>query len=125
MTKKQPKERDYSALKYKPIEITLGLPYKDDTPDYHFICDIDTPKAERTKNSTGDIYVNACKCLICGETVRSKNRHDYRSCTCSNVTCDGGSWYCKRLVREPSKAEEAITMFKDVPKDDQEADRVT
>ena len=66
------------------------------TPDYHFSCTIDTPEAERRKMNMGDIYSNQAKCLSCNEVIRSKNRHDYVTCSCGKLSVDGGSWYLKR-----------------------------
>ena len=53
-------------------------------------------KKERSKLGIGDIYSNAATCLICNDKIRSKNRHDFRRCSCGNLTVDGGSWYAKR-----------------------------
>lgn len=68
--------------------------------DYHNFCNKDTPIDIRRKLSIGDIWINAAKCLICGETIRSKNRHDFVTCSCGNLSVDGGSWYIRRYVKE-------------------------
>lgn len=34
--------------------------------------------------------VTAIKCPKCKDTVYSRARHDYRSCTCGSVSIDGG-----------------------------------
>lgn len=67
-----------------------------DTFDYHTIVDIDTPKEERYKLRVGDIYSNEAECKLCGDRIRSKNRHDFRRCTCGALAVDGGSHYLKR-----------------------------
>ena len=36
------------------------------------------------------LVVNRTKCLLCGDMIVSKHRHDYVSCSCSNLTLDGG-----------------------------------
>lgn len=41
------------------------------------------------------IEVNAIKCGRCGDTVYSRARHDFRSCTCGAVAADGGRDYFK------------------------------
>lgn len=64
--------------------------------DYHNFVDKFTPKKERRRLNTGDIYINAATCKLCGDRIRSKNRHDYVTCKCGNVSVDGGSWYAKR-----------------------------
>lgn len=66
--------------------------------DYHDFTTIDTPKEERRRLNVGDIWINAATCGRCGETVRSKNRHDFASCSCRGIAVDGGSWYCKRSL---------------------------
>ena len=66
--------------------------------DYHDFTTRDTPKEERDKLGVGGVWINAAKCLKCKDTIRSKNRHDFVTCTCGNISVDGGSWYCKRSV---------------------------
>lgn len=95
-----------------PVEFTFGLPYTDDVPDYHFIVNSQAPKELRDKYHVGDIYINAAWCLVCGNFVRSKNRHDYRSCSCGNTIVDGGSEYCRRGGLGPYV--DVILPFKDV-----------
>lgn len=38
---------------------------------------------------------NRVQCLLCGEVIESKFRHDYVTCKCGNVSVDGGKDYCK------------------------------
>lgn len=64
--------------------------YRDDYP-------IDTSKGSRRLNNIGDVFYNKAKCLICGEVIESKHVHDYVTCSCGNLSVDGGSWYCKRI----------------------------
>ena len=66
------------------------------TSDYHDFVDKFTPKTERRRLNTGDIFINAATCKLCGKKIRSKNRHDYVVCKCRNLAVDGGSWYAKR-----------------------------
>lgn len=67
------------------------------TTDYHDFTDITTPEAERRKLDVGDIWINAAECKKCGDIVRSRNRHDFRSCKCGSIIVDGGSWYARRV----------------------------
>ncbi len=67
------------------------------TIDYHTFTTKDTPKSQRTQLRVGDIYINAVRCKLCGEYIRSKNRHDFVTCKCKSISVDGGSWYCKRV----------------------------
>jgi len=66
------------------------------TTDYHEFCFRGTPKEKRTRLNIGDIYVNGATCHMCDWFIRSRNKHDYVSCRCGNVSVDGGSWYAKR-----------------------------
>lgn len=43
------------------------------------------------------ILVNSATCHQCGETIESKYRHDYRTCSCGSLSVDGGKDYCKRV----------------------------
>lgn len=36
---------------------------------------------------------NAARCNICGDTIESRHRHDFRRCSCGNVFVDGGLDY--------------------------------
>jgi hypothetical protein len=38
---------------------------------------------------------NRIQCLLCNEIIESKHRHDYVTCSCGNVSVDGGQDYCK------------------------------
>lgn len=39
--------------------------------------------------------INAIQCLNCKDTIFSRARHDYRSCSCGNCSIDGGFDYIK------------------------------
>ncbi len=64
--------------------------------DYHDFTTQEMPLQERRALDVGDIWINAVRCLLCKETIRSCNRHDYVHCRCGNIAVDGGSWYMKR-----------------------------
>ena len=64
--------------------------------DYHDFVKKSTPLKDRRIINIGDIYINAVRCLKCNETIRSKNQHDFVTCSCGNISVDGGSWYLKR-----------------------------
>ncbi|WP_444939734.1 DUF7695 domain-containing protein [Paenibacillus harenae] len=36
------------------------------------------------------------RCLSCNDTLESRHRYDFRSCTCRLVSVDGGLVYLKR-----------------------------
>lgn len=46
------------------------------------------------------IIENSAKCLKCGDKIVSKHRHDYITCSCGNVSVDGGLDYCRRSFKE-------------------------
>jgi hypothetical protein len=37
------------------------------------------------------------RCKKCGDTIESKHRHDFRSCSCGSVSIDGGRDYTRIL----------------------------
>ena len=39
--------------------------------------------------------VKAIRCGNCGDTIFCRTRHDFRSCTCKNISIDGGFQYKK------------------------------
>jgi len=41
------------------------------------------------------IKVNAITCPKCKDTIYSRTRHDFRSCSCGEVNIDGGFDYTK------------------------------
>jgi hypothetical protein len=41
------------------------------------------------------VIVSAIKCNKCKDTIYSRARHDFRSCTCGAVAIDGGRDYTK------------------------------
>jgi hypothetical protein len=78
------------------------------TIDYHDFTDINTPKEKRDELYVGDIYINAVVCLICDDEVRSRNKHDFRTCRCGNVSVDGGSFHARRHYKTGAYAERTI-----------------
>ena len=43
------------------------------------------------------IVQNAVICLSCGDTIISKHRHDFVTCTCGAISVDGGQEYLRRV----------------------------
>lgn len=89
--------------------------------DVHNMTHRGTPKERRKELNVGDIYTNAAICHVCGWFIRSKNRHDYVTCGCGNVSVDGGSWYCRRSFKDNTKITEVIELYDDAKeaKDDE------
>ena len=86
------------------------------TVDYQTFTTKDMPKAERRALDVGHLWSNSVRCLACGETIRSRNRHDFVWCSCENVAVDGGSWYLKR-VGGTKGYEELSEVYNDILED--------
>ena len=85
--------------------------------DYHFFTTINTPTQERRRLGVGDVWINAAECVKCGDVVRSKNRHDFKSCSCGAVAVGGGSWYCRRSGELSNMIDRSVS-FNQVVADD-------
>jgi len=59
---------------------------------------------------------NKAKCLICGEVIESKHRHDFQCCSCGNLCVDGGQDYFKRTLQEPGTYQELSDGYKNETK---------
>jgi hypothetical protein len=88
-----------------------------ETVDYIDFAPYDMKTSDRRKLDVGDIYINQVKHNVpeCGWFIRSKNRHDYRTCKCGGLSIDGGSWY-QRLVGDVEHAEQHIVAYKYHPR---------
>jgi hypothetical protein len=94
-------------------------PYDDRVVDYHDFLSKDSPPSERRRLNTGDVWANQARCLECGDLIRSRNRHDYVTCSCGSLSVDGGSWYCKRSYKEGAAWEDLSESF-DIASDEEE-----
>lgn len=65
--------------------------------DYHEFSWPDMPIQLRKRFGIGPLYINAIRCKECGWYVRSRNRHDFRTCKCGKSGVDGGSFYGRRI----------------------------
>lgn len=45
------------------------------------------------------IAQNSARCLDCGDEIVSGHRHDFVTCSCGNLSVDGGKSYTRRLFR--------------------------
>ena len=59
------------------------------------------------------ILRNRVKCLMCGDTIESRHRHDFVPCSCGNVAVDGGLDYIKRSFKTGQFTE--LSEFKETP----------
>lgn len=78
---------------------------------YQSLCPQGTPEAIRRKHNIGNIFLNQAKCLVCGDVITSNHRHDFVTCSCGEVSVDGGSWYAKRLFRASEGWEEMTVPY--------------
>jgi len=81
--------------------------------DYQKFTTKDTPKEKRRKLDVGDIWENKARCLKCKDVIRSKNRHDFVTCSCEAISVDGGSWYARRLG-DPKDCEDLTEYYNDI-----------
>ena len=42
------------------------------------------------------IIRNQARCLLCGDMIESKGRHDFVTCSCGSLSVDGGKLYLIR-----------------------------
>ena len=45
------------------------------------------------------IVKNCIRCNHCGDTIVSKNRHDFIKCSCGTVAVDGETDYLRRIFK--------------------------
>lgn len=67
------------------------------------------------------IIKNALKCLKCGDIIESKNRHDYVTCSCGNVSVDGGLDYLRRSFIEADSWED-LSEYEDIEEDKEDGE---
>jgi len=56
------------------------------------------------------IKVNKAQCLICGDILESKHRHDFKTCKCGNLSVDGGKDYLRRAAKDPFQVKDLSEM---------------
>jgi len=54
--------------------------------------------------------VKATKCPDCGDTIFSRARHDFRSCSCEKVAIDGGFDYVRLVFPTDMKPPEIFDL---------------
>ena len=47
--------------------------------------------------------------MLCGDVLTSEYRHDYRECSCGNLSVDGGHDYLSRGYRESEDSFEELS----------------
>jgi hypothetical protein len=59
------------------------------------------------------ILRNAARCKVCGDTIESRARWDYRTCTCGAIFVDGGYDYLRYGCREDWQFESLSEVVED------------
>lgn len=75
----------------------------DEIAEYHLAMDYPAPSANSKPSPKGVIMHNRAQCLVCGDIIESTHIHDYVTCSCGNLSVDGGGVYLKRSVKDMSK----------------------
>ena len=75
---------------------------------------------ERDKIFVGKYRLNKAKCLKCGDEIQSTHRHDFVTCSCDNLSVDGGSWYLRRCFKEDDSYKDMSVTYKDVVEKEEE-----
>ena len=52
------------------------------------------------------ITKNVAQCLLCRSIIESSYRHDFKTCSCGNLSVDGGKDYLKRSLVDSTKYQE-------------------
>lgn len=61
---------------------------------------------------------NRAKCLKCGEIIESTHRHDFVTCSCGNLSVDGGLDYIRRGYRDGEDSFEDLNEYETLELDD-------
>lgn len=51
------------------------------------------------------IIRNVAKCNACGNVIESKDRHNFVTCPCGNLSVDGGHDYVRRVYKSAGYTE--------------------
>ena len=57
-------------------------------------------KASELTEDNAVIITNKVQCNICGDIIESKHRYDFKTCSCGNVSVDGGLDYLRRCYKK-------------------------
>lgn len=69
-------------------------------------------KEEQTKFDTKYIVVNMAQCLKCKDVIQSNSVHDYVTCSCGNLSIDGGQDYLRRAFKHSRSSWKELSIFK-------------
>lgn len=66
--------------------------------ELHFLCAHPFEKCGPCKDCAKP--ANRAGCQECGDVIESTDRHDYKTCSCGNISVDGGGDYFRRLWKD-------------------------
>lgn len=75
--------------------------------------DPDEYKIRNLKKGQNLILENAAKCLECKERIVSLHRHDFVTCSCGNVSVDGGHDYMRRAFKGENWYDDSVIYTKE------------
>ena len=55
------------------------------------------------------ITKNAARCKNCGDIIESTYTHDFVTCSCGNLSVDGGHDYLRRNIRDGEDSYEELS----------------
>lgn len=61
---------------------------------------------------------NSARCLQCNDEIESTHRHDFVTCSCGNLSVDGGHAYTRRVFGEGGWVDTSIFAETKVTADD-------
>lgn len=59
------------------------------------------------------ILQNKAQCLICGQVIESTHVHDYVTCSCGNLSVDGGNYYLKRSIKKMNEWKDTSVFYEE------------
>ena len=80
----------------------------DPSDDVHYL-DPDSPGFDKAAEIDGrtitETYIirNSAQCLDCGDIIESLDRHHFATCSCGNLSVDGGQSYIRRVFQDESR----------------------
>lgn len=69
-------------------------------------CAVGDFEAWEPRETVRVIKANRAKCLLCHEVLESKYTHDFVTCSCGNLSVDGGHSYLRRAAIDSTLYEE-------------------
>lgn len=69
------------------------------------------------KYFTEVVKYNAAQCLLCQDIIESKSRHSFVTCSCGNVSVDGGLAYTRRVYKDSMYTWKDISIIEKVERE--------